>query len=373
MNLNPLSKSMALVAFFACFTQISNAKEPFTCPKAEEIIEEAIRAQKFPGAVLLVLNQGVVYRKAFGNKQLQPEKQPMTVATIFDCASLTKPVATTTCIFHLWEQGKLQLTDPVAKYWPEIAANGKEKLTIAHLLQHRSGLIADNSLADYAGGKEAALRKIAALPLRTPLGEKMVYSDVGFIVLGHLVERLSGKNLADYFQKTVAQPLKLENTHFLVPENLRVQCAPTAQRNQQWIRGEVHDPRAWAMGGIAGHAGLFSTADDMATFVQAIFTGKILKSTTWEAMLEPKSQVFGRAYGWDVSSAYSSQSGTAFEKKSGFGHTGFTGTSIWVDRPTKSAVILLTNRVHMPQSGSINTVRAEVATEIAKTIKQMSK
>ena len=198
-------------------------------------------------------NDEVVYRKAFGSRQLKPMKAAMTLDTVFDMASLTKPVATGTSVMLLIERGKLKPEDLVSKHWPAFAANDKDKITIAHLLLHTSGLIADNPIADYADGRAKAIERIANLKHLDPPGTRFRYSDVNFIVLGELVERISGMPLDQFAKKHLFDPLKMRDTGFNPSEMLKQRVAPTGLRDMKTILGEVHDPRAFKMGGC-GHA-----------------------------------------------------------------------------------------------------------------------
>ncbi len=339
----------------------------------ESEVYAAIGRGELPGAVIAVLHKDeVVYRKAFGSRVKVPSSEPMMVDTIFDLASITKPVATATSIWTLIEAGKLKVDEKIATYWPEFAPQGKDKLTLAHLLLHTSGLIADNPIADYADGPVKALERICALkPLAAP-GERFIYSDVNFIVLGELVRRASGKTLDNYARETIFEPLGMRDTGFCPPTALRPRIAPTEQRDGNWMRGEVHDPRAHKLGGVAGHAGLFGTADDLVAYARMILgsgrlNGKqILRPDTVAAMTSAQPVPNGqRAYGWDVRTGFSSNRGEHF---GGFGHTGFTGTSIWIDPPNSTAVIILANAVHPDGKGKMKPLRARVATLAAEIL-----
>ena len=331
-------------------------------------VNEAVGRGELPGAVVLVLHEGkVAYRRAFGLRAKQPAEEKMTADTIFDLASLTKPIATATSTFVLLEQGNLKLDDPIAKHWPAFAANGKEKVTIEQCLLHISGLTADNPLADYEGGKEKALERIAALPLQAPPGSRFRYSDVGFIVLGHVVELVSGKPLDEFARKSIFEPLGLRDTAFR-PVFPAERFAPTTKEDGKWLRGVVHDPRARKLDGVAGHAGLFSTADDLAIFCRMLLDGgkPVLKPETFKLLTEPCSIPAGkRTRGWDCDTSFSSNRGSIFPKGKSFGHTGFTGTSIWIDPASRTAVIFLSNRVHPDGKGNVTKLRGKVATEAA--------
>lgn len=353
--------------------------------RLDSAVDAALKRNDCPGAVVVVVHgDDVVFRKAYGLRSVQPDKQPMTPDTIFDLASLTKPVATATCIMLLAERGRLAFSDPVAKHWPEFAANGKEGVTIEHCLLHVSGLTADNAIADYADGPEKSLARIASLKLEAPAGTRFRYSDVGFIVLGVLVEKLSGQPLDRFAKANIFDPLKMNDTGFKPMEAVWPRVAPTGKRGGQVIRGTVHDPRAFALGGIAGHAGLFSTADDLARYCRMLLRmgeldgTRILKPETMTLMTEarevpaPKdaknpARLF-RSRGWDVDTGFSGQRGDGFTRGEGYGHTGFTGTSIWVDPKSRTAVIILTNRVHPDDKGNAAQLRREIGTIVAAAV-----
>jgi uncharacterized protein YbbC (DUF1343 family)/CubicO group peptidase (beta-lactamase class C family) len=349
--------------------------DPERLARLEPIVQEAVKNKQLPGAVVLVLRQGkICYRKSFGLRSVQPTSTPMTVDTVFDLASLTKPVVTATSLMILLEQGKLRLHDRVAQYLPEFGQNGKDQVTIEQLLLHTSGLMADNSLEDYRDRHKKALEPIYQLALQSRAGSKFVYSDVGYIVLGQLVEKVSGETLDDFARRHIFEPLGMRDTTFKPGDQLIQRAASTEQRDGHWMHGEVHDPRAFLLGGVAGHAGLFSTADDLAIYAQMLlnqgeFQGKrILSPTAVQLMITPRQVPNGwRALGWDVQTAFSSNRGELFPFGS-FGHTGFTGTSIWIDPSSQTAVIFLSNRVHPNGKGNINRLRGQVATLVASSI-----
>jgi CubicO group peptidase (beta-lactamase class C family) len=338
-------------------------------------IEEAIGKGKIPGAVVLLGKEGrVVYRKAYGNRAVQPEKTPMREETVFDLASLTKPVACATSIMMLVERGKIGLQEPVSKYISAFGVNGKEKITVEQLLTHVGGLIPDNAMADYRDGPKVAWEKICALKPVTEPGTKFAYTDVGFIVLGELVKVVDGRPLDQFAKEEIFEPLGMKETGYQPSEEIKARCALTEKRGERWMQGEVHDPRAYALGGVAGHAGLFSTADDLAKFCFMLVNGgeyegkRILAEKTAKLLAEPVA-LPGKAYrsrGWDVDTGYSATRGERFEKLTTFGHTGFTGTMMWIDPKNKCFVILLTNRVHPDGKGEVGEVRKKVATLAAE-------
>ncbi|HET6882271.1 MAG TPA: serine hydrolase domain-containing protein [Pirellulales bacterium] len=348
---------------------------PERLEEVDEVVAKALVAGQMPGCVVLVARQGkTVLLRAYGHRSLEPEKTPMTVDTLFDLASLTKPVAAATSVMLLAEDGKLCLDDPVAKHLPEFAANGKQAITIRQLLTHQGGLIADNDISDYAVSREEAITRLLATRPRSSPGESFVYSDVGFLILGLLVERVAGESLDRFVASRVFQPLGLEEMGYLPSVELSRRAAPTEKRNGHWMQGEVHDPRAFALGGIAGHAGLFSTAEDLAVYAQMVcnrgnYDGKqILKPETVAEMTRPQQTAGGiRALGWDMRTGYSSNRGQGFSDRA-LGHGGFTGTSLWIDPELELIVIFLSNRVHPDGKGSVNQLAGRIGTIAAKAI-----
>jgi len=337
----------------------------------ESILNSAVQDHLIPGAVLIVGHHGkVVYRRCYGSRSLEPVQERMTLDTVFDMASLTKPLMTATAVMQLYEQGKLSPNDPVSKYVPDFAANGKQDITIRQLLTHYSGLPPDISLADpWEGKQEAYTRAFAVKPIHPP-GVQFVYSDVNFIVLGALVEKISGLTLDEYAQRFIIKPLGLTHTRYLPPVSWKPTIAPTQYDQGGMLRGIVHDPTSRRMGGVAGHAGLFSTGDDMAVYAQNLLdrlAGRPshfpLSRIVLQKMVAPEQPATGtalRGFGWDIDSPYSGNRGTLFPVGS-FGHTGFTGTSLWIDPVSDSYVVLLTNSVHPNGPKSITELRGKVA------------
>ena len=343
----------------------------------ESVVQEAIQAGKCPGAVVLVGHEGkVVYRRGFGERSLVPHRAPMTTDTIFDMASLTKVIATTTAVMQLVEQGKIRLQDPVSEYWPEFKTNGKDAITVRELLTHYSGLRPDLDLKPEWSGYDTAMRMIIAESPVAPPGTRFIYSDINFETLGELVHRVSGQPLDVYCAENIFKPLRMKDTGFKPSAALRERIAPTERMHGTVLWGEVHDPTAYNMGGVAGHAGLFSTADDLAIFAQMLLDGgtsssaRILSPLSVEKMTTPQSppwKVAVRALGWDIDSPYASSRGEFFPVGS-YGHTGWTGTSIWIDPVTKTYVILLSSRVHPDGRGDVIALRARVATIVAASL-----
>jgi uncharacterized protein YbbC (DUF1343 family)/CubicO group peptidase (beta-lactamase class C family) len=336
----------------------------------DSIVEEAVHAGQTPGAVLLVGHDGqVVYRKAFGESSVEPRRESMTPDTIFDIASLTKVVATTIAVMQLEEQGKIRVNDPVAKYIPEFAQNGKDEITVRMLLTHFSGLPEDLDLTEPWQGKETALRMVYAIKPVYPPGARFLYSDINFIVLGALVEQVSGMSLDQYCQKQIFEPLGMTHTRFLPPGSWLPKIAPTQfDEHDKMLHGVVHDPTARRMGGVAGHAGVFSTADDLSKFAQFLLDGcSVLSPLAIEKMTTPQQPPTAdvlRGFGWDIDSPFSTNRGELLPVGS-YGHTGFTGTSLWVDPTTRTYIILLTNAVHPRGKGSVIVLRSKVATAVA--------
>jgi len=347
------------------------------------VVEEAIAAGKCHGAVVLVGHQGkVIYRRAFGYRALTPEKVPMTVDTIFDLASLTKVVATTPAVMQLVEQGRIRLTDPLVEYWSEFKANGKEHVTVRELLTHYSGLRPDLELKPEWSGHDTALKMIIGEKPVTPPGTRFIYSDINFETLGELVRRVSGEPLDAYGEQHIFKPLGMKDTGFnplRARPQARPRIAPTlmeAGPEGEHLWGEVHDPTARKMGGVAGHAGLFSTADDLAIYAEMLLHGgaygdiRVLSPQSVEKMTSPQSppdKTAVRGLGWDIESPYSSVRGELFPVGS-FGHTGFTGTSIWIDPFSQTFVIILTSRLYPAGKGEVTGLRARVATLVAAAV-----
>ncbi len=344
--------------------------------RIDTIVAEGLRRNLMPGCVvLLAKGRRVVFLKAYGSKQVKPTVEPMRTDTVFDMASITKPMATATSIMKLVEQGKIDITAPVAKYIPEFAANGKQDVTVLQLLTHQGGLIPDNSLKDYNDGSEEAFRRIYNLKFYTEPGKKFVYTDVGFIVLADIVKRVSGLDVNDFSKKHLFEPLGMQETGYLPAESLRARAAPTEERNGEWMRGEVHDPRAFRLGGVAGHAGLFSTAEDIAVYAAMMKNGgelngvRILNSDTVKQMTTAVEIADGnqRGLGWDKRSGFSYNRGDLMTPAA-FGHGGFTGTVLWMDPQLDLTFIFLSNRVHPDGKGSVNRLAARIATVAAGSI-----
>jgi len=340
----------------------------------DAVVNGAIQEGTIPGAVLVVGHDGhVIYRKAYGARALEPRREVMTLDTIFDVASLTKVIVTTTAVMQLVEKGKVRLNDPVAKYLPEFAQNGKDDITVRQLLTHYSGLEPDLDLKVAWEGKQTAYGMAQAETPEDPSGSKFSYSDINFIVLGEIIERVSGETLDEYATRHIFVPLQMLHTRFVPPAAWRARIAPTQyDENEHMLRGVVHDPTARRMGGVAGHAGLFSTGDDLAKFAQALLSGGdgILSTMSVEKMTQPEQPPAApvlRGFGWDIDSPYSSNRGDLLPV-GGYGHTGFTGTSMWMDPTTRTYIILLTNAVHPRGKSNAIGLRSKVATAVAAAL-----
>jgi uncharacterized protein YbbC (DUF1343 family)/CubicO group peptidase (beta-lactamase class C family) len=341
------------------------------------VVQQAIAEHKIPGAVLLVGHNGkVVYRQAFGHRSVEPTVEPMTINTIFDMASLTKPLATAMSMMRLLELGQVRLNDTLAHYIPECAANGKQDITLRQLLTHYSGFRPDIDLKPDWTGYDEAIRLSCAEKLQAPPGSAFIYSDTNYILLGEVVRRVSGMTLDKYATAHIFSPLGMQRTRFLPPPEWRPLIAPTAHEiddtSGPMLRGVVHDPRARRMGGVAGHAGLFSTADDVAKLAQALLDRKPLAPLVIEKMTTPQTPPNAtalRGLGWDIDTPFSSNRGDLLPVGS-FGHTGFTGTSLWIDRTTSSYIVLLANGVHpRGPGGTVVELRTKVATAVAVALK----
>jgi uncharacterized protein YbbC (DUF1343 family)/CubicO group peptidase (beta-lactamase class C family) len=342
----------------------------------DDQIDEAVRSGLIPGAVLVVGHDGsVVYRKAYGDRALIPQREPMTVETIFDAASLTKVIATTPSLMKLFEQGKLRINDPVTRYLPEFQG-GKSDIEVRDLMTHFSGLRPDLDLKPAWSGYDTGIhRALIDKPARPP-GLRFVYSDINFILLGEIVHRLSGQMLSDYARENIFKPLGMNESQFQPPASLIPRIAPTEidPDTGKPLRGAVHDDTSRYMGGVAGHAGLFTTADDLAKFAQMMIDRgalpdgtRLFNAATVEKFTSPASpadQPILRGLGWDIDSPYSSNRGELFPIGS-YGHTGFTGTSVWIDPTSRTYVILLTNVVHPHRGKSLSSFRSKVATIVA--------
>ena len=366
--------------------------------RMDSVINDDIAKHRLPGAVVLVSRKGrMVWQKSYGSRAVEPAREAMTADTIFDLASLTKIVATATSIMILVERGKVRLNDPVSTYIPELKGEGRENITIEQLLIHRSGYAPDFDLRERWTGYDEAIKRLIKEPLRNPPGTRFVYSDIGFIALGEVVKRVSGMPLDQFAKQNIFLPLHMRDTGFRPSATLRARIAPTEKRRGQlsylgdtptnlgaegdvWLRGQVHDPTSYRMNGVAGHAGLFSTARDLAIYCQMILNGgeyggvRVLSALSVAEMTRPRlvsTTGATRGLGWDINSSFSTNRGELFPLGS-FGHTGFTGTSIWIDPSSQMFVIFLSNRVHPDGKGDVGPLRGRVASIVAGAITDVS-
>jgi uncharacterized protein YbbC (DUF1343 family)/CubicO group peptidase (beta-lactamase class C family) len=366
--------------------------DPAALTRIDGLIRKDIADGKIPGAVCIVGHKGrIVYRKAFGYAALQPTRRLMTVDAVFDMASLTKVTATAPSIMKLVEEGRLTLATDMATVWPAYAANGKGEITIRQLLTHSAGLspghaffskYGDANKGKRPGGPgwtsvhDNVMRDLEEARLYYTPDSRFTYSDDGFITLGEIVRRVSGKSVAEFAKENLFGPLKMKDTTYLPGPALAKRAAPTEMRWGRWLQGEVHDPSAWSLGGVAGHAGLFSTADDMARYAQMYLNGgeldgvRVLSQATVRRMINPATPIGlpVRGLGWDINSDYTKR-GDLFAAQS-FGHTGWTGTCLWADPTSQTFVVLLTNRNHV-KNGNVLPLEWRISTVVAAAVTDM--
>jgi len=364
--------------------------------RIDVVVAEDIAAKQLPGAVIVVgRGDSVVFRRAYGQRAVQPAAEAMTLDTIFDLASLTKVVATTPSVMMLVEQGRIRLTDPVASFIPEFAKYGKDRVTVRDLMTHMSGLRPDVDVSFDWVGYEEGIRLATEEILTQPPGRRFVYSDINYFLLAEIVARVSKQPFAEFVQQHLFKPLGMRDTMFVPQPALVPRIAPTQFCTQygwpcegpdmKMLRGVVHDPTARRMGGVAGHAGLFSTAADLTLYARMLLNGgavgatRVLAPLTVARMTSPATPVTEanvRGLGWDLDSSYSANRGELLPVGS-FGHTGFTGTSIWIDPATRVFVIFLSNRVHPDGRGGrgptqtpsdVTPLRARIATIVASSL-----
>jgi CubicO group peptidase (beta-lactamase class C family) len=358
--------------------------------KIDAVVNAAIQAKEIPGAVVLVARKGRIgYFRAFGQRAVLPAPEPMTLDTVFDMASLTKVMATSPAVMTLVDRGDLRLDDRVKRYLPKFVGNGKDSITLRQLLTHYSGLRPDFDLSKEWFGTAATMEELWLEKTQSDPGKEFVYSDLNFIALGEVVHTVTGKTLDAYVREAIFEPLGMSDTRYTPPPDWKPRIAPTEPRARtlaylkgegagsppEILRGEVHDPTAWRMEGVAGHAGLFSSAKDVAVYAQMLlnhgtFQGKrILSQAAVTAMISPQSPrglTALRGFGWDIETSYSSPRGDLFP--GGFGHTGFTGTSLWVHPQTETFIVILSNRVHPDGKGDATHLRGVVANVVASAL-----
>jgi len=362
--------------------------DPARLALLDTLMSEALSRKTFPGAVLCVVRKGkIVWKKAYGQSQWVPDSRDMDPDMMFDLASITKPVATAMSVMILVEQGRIRLWDKVKNFVPGFSPYLQEKgipgedARIWHLLTHTSGLPAYADATEIEGKfgnpcpPERLVEYIAGLPKDHPAGEAFVYSCLDYITLAHIVEKVSGRSIAEFAARNIFGPLGMSRTMFRPPAEFIERCVPTRIIDGTPLRGIVDDPLARLQGGISGNAGLFSTADDLAVFSEmllgkGIWNGvRILGPLAVERMTEvfPRSRPLGRGLGWDLESEYATVRGDLFGSLS-YGHSGYTGTSIWIDPETRTTVIFLTNRIHAGEADDIVSLRSRVANVVAASI-----
>jgi len=343
-------------------------------------INATIADKGCPGGVLWFEHDGVAYHKAYGKRALVPAEEPMTEDTIFDAASLTKVIATTPAVMLLVERGQVKLDEAAQTYIPEFKGDGKEAITVRQLLTHTSGLRPDISTRPAWSGYDTAIRMACAEKLVTPPGTAFRYSDINFFLLGEIVRRVSGSPLNEFVAREIYGPLKMTDSGFLPPATKLLRIAPTERINGRILRGIVHDPTARFMGGVAGHAGLFLTAADLARFARMMLNGgeldgvRIFKPETVKLMTgvqSPEAVSARRGLGWDVDSPYAGPRGKYFPLGS-YGHTGWTGTSVWIDPFSRTFLIFLSNRNHPTEDGSVIGLRNKLGTLGAEAIRDFN-
>ena len=366
-----------LFAVAALLPLAAAAQTAFPVADVDALMAQAIQEDRLPGGVVLVGHQGrVIFQKAYGFRSHAPD-EPMTLDTIFDAASLTKVVVTSSCVMKLFEQGKIRLNDPVTNYLPEFQG-GKSPITVRHLLTHFSGLRPDLDMPPAWSGRDTGMRLVLSDKPVTPPAVRFVYSDLNFILLGAIVERVSGLTLDEFARRNLFVPLGMKDSTFNPPASLRKRIAPTEELPgaAKPLRGVVHDPTARAMGGVAGHAGLFTTAADLSKFAEMMVaggkspSGRLFATVSVEKFTTPQSppaQPILRGLGWDLDSPFSGNRGELFPLGS-YGHTGFTGTSLWIDPYSQSWVILLTNSVYPHIRPAITAIRGRLATITAAAV-----
>ncbi len=349
--------------------------------RIDRVLSSAIKAGGFPGGSVVIGRKGAtVFEKGYGTLSWSSKTPVVASRTIYDLASLTKVVATTTAIMVLFDEGKIKLDDPVSKYLPGFGGGPKDDITVYHLLEHRSGLPAGRDLWRIALTPDEARAAAINTPLECLPGKCYIYSDLGADMLGFIAEEVSGKRLDVFMQERVFGPLGMQDSYFRPHWTLRDRIAPTELTPPRGypLRGEVHDENAFALGGVAGHAGMFSTASDLAMFAQMMLNGGELNgvrivSDTAVALFTARTESRGtRALGWDTC-GHDGSCGKYLSERA-YGHTGFTGTSLWIDPDRDLFVILLTNRVHAARAGRpakvIADIRADVADAAALSVRK---
>lgn len=373
-------RCLGLAGFFlAAFSLTTSYADPLdrgVLGRMDAQINAAIAEKKLPGAVIWVEHDGDVYHKAFGDRAIEPKYEEMTRDTIFDAASLTKIVAATPAVMILVERDKVKLDEPVSTYIPEFKGDGKEAITVKQLLTHTSGLRPDIDTKTKWRGNDTAIRMACEEKLINKPGEKVVYSDINLFLVGEIVQRVSKMKLHEFVAKEIYEPLKMVDTGYLPPRKKLARIAPTEKTDGEILRGVVHDPTARYMGGVAGHAGIFLTAADLARYARMILNNgelngvRIFKPETIKLMTSvqtPPGNPMRRGLGWDIDSGYSRPRGEKFPLGS-FGHTGWTGNAFWIDPFSKTFWIFLSNRVHPNGKGNVLELYKSLGTAAAEAV-----
>ena len=341
----------------------------------DDAVARAIADRKIPGGVLWIERDGQVHRRVYGNRVLEPVSDGATEDTIYDAASLTKVIATTTAVMQLVERGRLRLDDPVSRHLPAFAQHGKEAITVRHLLTHMSGLRPGIPANPPWTGIPAAVERACAEKPQNPPDAAFVYSDINFILLGEIVRLAGGRPLDVHTREEVFGPLRMTDTGFTPPADKLPRIAPTERVDGRLIHGVVHDPTARRMGGVAGHAGLFLTAADLARFCRMVINGgeldgvRVLDAASVAEMTRVQNDGSSRrGLGWDIDTSYSGPRGRWLPAGRTFGHTGWTGTSVWIDPAARTFIIFLSNRVHPDGKGDATPIRREIATLAAEAM-----
>ena len=376
--------ALLAAAVIACVVVLIIVTEPGKKIDAQKLaaISEVVKGEidkgNFPGAVVLV-GQGeeTVYFECIGNEVREPFVEVMGRGTIFDMASVTKPVSTATSVMILMDRGKIKLDDLVKDYLPAFGCNGKEEVQIKHLLNHTSGLppYTNASVIEKEHGPlcpDKVIEKICSLEAKNKPGEEFKYSCLGYITLGKVIEKVTGEGLDVFAKENIFEPLGMKDSGYKPDESRAEDIAATEIKKDKLIRGSVHDPLASLLGGVSGNAGLFSTAQDLAIYFRMLlnngfYNGRRILGKEAVGLLT-RSQVKGRAYGFDVSSSYSWIRGTN-PGEATFCHSGYTGTSVVCDPQNKVFVIILTNRAHPEDKGSVKAVRTQVADIVSAAMK----
>ncbi|MFM8336020.1 MAG: serine hydrolase domain-containing protein, partial [Opitutaceae bacterium] len=334
------------------------ALDPAKLAAIDEAVARAIADRKIPGGVLWIQRDGEIHRRVYGNRVLEPAPEATTEDTIYDAASLTKVIATTTAVMQLVERGKLRLDDPVARHLPAFAQHGKDGITVRHLLTHMSGLRPGIPATPPWTGVAAAIERAFAEKPQNPPDAAFVYSDINFILLGEIVRVAGGRPLDVHTREDVFGPLRMTDTGFLPPAEKLPRIAPTERVDGRMIHGVVHDPTSRRMGGVAGHAGLFLTAADLARFCRMLINGgeldgaRVLSAASVAEMTRVQNDGSSRrGLGWDIDTSFSGPRGRWLPAGRTFGHTGWTGTSVWIDPAARTFILFLSNRVHPDGKG----------------------